>query len=122
MAKKTKEPRPSIPMPTRVQEDEEFRPIAASLEGKFLHVESIDDREEEEAGWWEPEPVWKMQYQVPLEDGRSLRVWRNMRTRPSPYPTNPRDRYCNASARWFVSMPSDPARSAIVRATLRTLW
>ena len=50
MPKKTKStnaPRPSIPMPARIQEDEEFRLTAVSLEGKTLAVESIDERVEE---------------------------------------------------------------------------
>ena len=45
MLKKTKTPtppRPSIPMPARAQEDEEFRPVAVPLERKALAVESID--------------------------------------------------------------------------------
>ena len=45
MPKKTKTPtppRPSILMPARAQEDEEFRWVAVSLEGKTLAVESID--------------------------------------------------------------------------------
>ena len=47
MPKKTKtptEPRPSIPMPVRVQEDEELRPLAVWN----VAVVSIDDRVEEE--------------------------------------------------------------------------
>ena len=62
MPKKTKTPvetRPSIPMPARVEEDEEFQPVSVSLEGKTLAVVSIDGRAEEEAEWWEPEPVYK---------------------------------------------------------------
>ena len=83
MAKKNKtltEPRRSIPMPARIQESEEFGPLAVSLEGKTLAVVSIDYREEEEAEWWEPEPVFKMHYQVTLEDGRQLGIFRNMKT------------------------------------------
>jgi len=79
MPKKTKtptEPRPSIPMPVRVQEDEEFRPVAVGQ----IAVLSIDDRVEEDGEWWEPEPVWKMHYRVILEDGRELGIFRNMKT------------------------------------------
>lgn len=78
--KATAAPRSSIPMPARVQEDEDFQPVAVSLEGKTLAVESIDERVEEEAEWWEPEPVFKMHYQVTLEDGRQVAVFRNMKT------------------------------------------
>ncbi len=67
-------------MAARVQEDEEFRPLTVSLEGKILEVVSIDERVEEEAEWWEPEPVFKMHYQVTLEDGRQLAIFRNMKT------------------------------------------
>ena len=35
---------------------------------------------EEEAEWWEPETVWKMHYQVTLEDGRELGIFKNMKT------------------------------------------
>ncbi len=46
----------------KVQEDQEFRPVAVSLEGKTFAVVSIDERVAEEAEWWEPEPVFKMNY------------------------------------------------------------
>ena len=67
-------------MPTGVQEDEEFRPVAASREGGYLQVDSINDRVEEGAGWWEPVAVWKMHYQVTLEDGRELGIFRSYKT------------------------------------------
>ena len=35
---------------------------------------------EEEAERWEPETVWEMHYQVALEDGRELGIFRNMKT------------------------------------------
>ena len=73
-------PRPSIPMRARVQESEELGPLAVSLEGKTLAVVSIDHWEEEEAEWWEPEPVFKIHYQVTLEDGRQLGIVRNIKT------------------------------------------
>ena len=80
MHKKTKnptEPRPRIPMPARIQEDEEFRPVAVGQ----IAVESIDDRVEEEGEWWENEPVYKMHYRLTLEDGRELAIFRNNKTR-----------------------------------------
>ena len=79
MPKKAKT-RPNIPMPANVQEDDEFRPIAVSLGGEVLEVVSIDDRVEDEAEWWEPEPVFTMHYQVTLEDGRQPAIFRNMKT------------------------------------------
>ena len=74
------QPRASTPMAARVQEDEDFRPLAVSLEGNYLDVVSIDERVEEEAEWWEPEPVFKMHYQVTLEDGQQVMIFRNMKT------------------------------------------
>ena len=79
MPKKTA-PRPSIPMPVRVQEDEDFRPLFVTFEGQTLGVESIDDRVEEDSEWWENEPVYKMHYRVTLEDGRELAIFRNNKT------------------------------------------
>ena len=73
------QPRASTPMAASVQEDEDFRPNAVSLEGKVLEVVSIDDRVEEEAEWWEPEPLFKMHYQVTLEDGQRVTLFRNMK-------------------------------------------
>ena len=43
-------------------------------------VSAQDERVEEEAEWWEPEPVYKMHYQVTLEDGQQLAIFRNMKT------------------------------------------
>lgn len=84
MPKKTKVQTPQrrrvTPMSARVQEDEDFRPLAISLEGKVLQVVSIDGRVEEEAEWWEPEPLFRMHYQVTLEDGQQVTIFRNMKT------------------------------------------
>ena len=84
MPKKAKvqatEPRPSTLIAVRVQEDGEFRPLTVSLEGKVLEVVSIDERVEEEAEWWEPEPLFRMHYQVTLEDGQQVTIFRNMKT------------------------------------------
>ena len=60
--------RASIPMPARVQENEEFRPVAVGQ----IAVVSIDERVEEDSEWWENEPVYKMHYRVTLEDGREI--------------------------------------------------
>ena len=81
MPKKAKtQARLAIPMPVQVQENGDFRPLAVSLDGKVLEVVSVDDRVEDEAEWWEPEPVFTMHYQVTLENGRHLAIFRNMKT------------------------------------------
>ena len=43
--------------------------MAVSPEGKTLAVVSIDGRAKEEAEWWDPEPVFKMVFQVMLAGG-----------------------------------------------------
>ena len=83
MPKKTKTPtapHPSIPMPARVQEDEEFQPIGVSVEGTMLEVVCVDERVEEEGEWWENGPVYKMHYRLTLEDGQELGIFRNYKT------------------------------------------
>ena len=72
-------PGPSLPMPIKVQEDE-GSPIAISLEGTTLEVVSIDERWEDDAEWWELEPVSKMHYEVTLEDDRQVGIFRNVKT------------------------------------------
>ncbi len=52
--------------------------VALVLDGKNLAVESIDDRSEDEEAWWQDDPVVKMNYQVTLEDGQQLTIFRNM--------------------------------------------
>ena len=69
---------PTAPMPIQVQEDEDMRPVAVMVDGKSLAVVSIDDRSEAEEAWWWDDPVVKMNYQVSLEDGRQLTIFRNM--------------------------------------------
>ena len=54
--------------------------IFATFEGRTFAVESIDERVEEDSEWWENEPVYKMHYQVTLEDGREVGIFRNMKT------------------------------------------
>ena len=53
---------PGTPMPIRVQEDDDMRPVAVMVDGKTLAVESIDDRSEDEEAWWADNPVVKMNY------------------------------------------------------------
>ena len=84
MPKRTKAPaatdslRLGTPMPIKVQEDEEFRPLAVSLLGKLLPVESIEERWEDEEFWWRDNPLIRVTYQVTLEDGRQLTIFKNM--------------------------------------------
>ena len=42
--------------------------LSISAQNRLVSVQ--DKGVEEESEWWEPEPVFKMHYQVTLEDGR----------------------------------------------------
>ena len=45
-----------------------------------MDVASIHERADEEAEWWELQPIFKMHYQVTLEDGQQVTIFRNMKT------------------------------------------
>ena len=86
MSKKPKVPtatdslRPGTPMPVNVQEDEEQRPLAMTLEGTLLEIVSVDERWEDVEDWRKDNPAVKMHYQVTLRDGRQLTLFRNVVT------------------------------------------
>jgi len=66
--------------PTKVQEDAEQRPVAVTLYGVSVPIESIDERWEDEEFWWRDNPVVRVTYQVTLVDGRQLTIFKNMLT------------------------------------------
>ena len=83
----TATPNPRSPMPARVQEDAEQRPedaeqrpVAVTLYGVSVPIESIEERWEDAGDWWKDNPVVRVSYQVTLEDGQQLKVFRNMLT------------------------------------------
>ena len=67
-------------MPTKVQEDAEQRPVAVTLYGLSVPVESIEERWEDEEFWWRDNPVVRVTYQVTFEDGQRLTIFKNMLT------------------------------------------
>ena len=69
-----------IPMPCKVQENAEQRPVAVTLFGQQLEVESIEERWEDEEDWWKDNPLVRVTYQVVLADGRRLTIFKNMLT------------------------------------------
>lgn len=71
-------PRPRTPMPIRVEEDEDQTPLAVTCEGVSLKVVSIEERVESEEGWWDDNPTVHMHYDVLLDNGRQLTIFRNM--------------------------------------------
>ena len=76
----TATPSPQIPMPCKVQEDAEHRPVAVRLFGQAVGVAAIDERWEDEEFWWRDDPVVRVTYQVTLENGQELTVFKNMLT------------------------------------------
>ena len=62
-------------MPCKVQENAEQRPMAVTLYGLIVPVESIEERWEDEEFWWRDDPVVQVTYQV----GRELAIFRNMK-------------------------------------------
>ena len=46
-----------IPMPCKVQEDNEQRPMVVTLYGATVDVETIEERWEDEDFWWRGDPV-----------------------------------------------------------------
>ena len=76
----TATPSPQIPMPTKVQEDTEQRPVAVRLFEQEVVVAAIDERWEDEEFWWRNDPVVRVTYRVSLEDGQELTIFKNMLT------------------------------------------
>ena len=70
----------STPMPTKVQEDAEQRPVAVTLYGVSVPIESIEERWEDAGDWWKDNPLVRVTYQVTLEDGQRLTIFKNMLT------------------------------------------
>lgn len=67
-------------MPCKVQEDAEQRPVAVTLYGVVVPVESTEERWEDEEFWWRDNPVVRVTCQVTLEDGQRLTIFKNMLT------------------------------------------
>ena len=65
-------------MPCNVQEDAEQRPVAVRVLGEEVGVAAIDDRWEDEEFWWRDNPVVRVIYQVTLENGRGITLFKNM--------------------------------------------
>ncbi|MCZ6615216.1 MAG: hypothetical protein O6920_05500 [Chloroflexi bacterium] len=82
MAKNRKYPESRFHSPhaINVQEDDEQKPTAVTLKGSSLRIASVDERWEEE----EPETGWRdtttlKYYQVTLEDGQQVTLFRNLK-------------------------------------------
>ena len=76
----TAPPSPSTPMPTKVQEDHEQRPVAVTIYGEKVAVGSIVEQWEDEEFWWRDDPVVRVTYKVSLEGGQEIAIFKNMLT------------------------------------------
>ena len=65
-------------MPEEFEEDAEQRPVAVTLYGVSVPIESIEERWEDAGDWWKDNPVVRMYYRVTLEAGQQLSIFRNM--------------------------------------------
>ena len=73
-------PRPQGPMPTKVQEDDDQRPVTVTIYGEPVAVELIVEQWEDEEFWWRDNPVVRISYRVTLEGGQELTLFKNMLT------------------------------------------
>ena len=76
----TATPSPQVAMPCTVREDAEQRPVAVRLFGEEVGVEAIDGRWEDEEFWWRDDPVVRLTYQVTLENGQQMIIFKNTLT------------------------------------------
>ena len=70
--------RRAAPMPIKVEEDDDQRPVAFNLMGDKVAVISVDDWWQDEEDWWKDDPVVRKYYQVTTDDGRQLTVIHNV--------------------------------------------
>lgn len=61
-----------------VAEDGFHRPLFVTYLGEELRVDSIDQQWQSDAEPWEREPVTKLHYQLTLENGERMTVFKNM--------------------------------------------
>ena len=75
---RAREPRPQSPMPVTVAEDPFHRPLFVMYPGQELKVESVDQQWQDAGEPWERKPASKLYYQVALENGARLTLFKNM--------------------------------------------
>ena len=80
MPRRTKiaDPKPQPLMPITVAEDAYDRPLFVTFEGQELMVETIEQQWQDDAETWEHKPVARLYYQVTLENGQRLTMYKNM--------------------------------------------
>lgn len=66
------------PVPLEVAENERQRPAAVRLQGRWWRVVAIDDLWNVDEEWWRDQPVVRMYYEVRIEAGRRLAIFRDL--------------------------------------------
>ena len=65
------------PRPVAVEADTEGRPAAVTLSGRRLRVVVVQDAWRIDDEWWRERPVSRLYYELALEDGRVVTVYRD---------------------------------------------
>jgi hypothetical protein len=66
------------PIPVAVRESARRMPAAIKIKGRWRRVVSINEVWSIDEEWWREKPIVRMYYQVHLEDGRQITVFRDM--------------------------------------------
>ena len=65
------------PRPVDVEADGEGRPVAVTLNDRRLRVLQVQDTWRIDDEWWRERPVSRLYYELALEDGRVVTVYRD---------------------------------------------
>src|SRR4029079_12826366 len=68
----------ATPRRTEVHADEQGTPHAVRFEGAMRQVVAVEDRWRIDDEWWRETAVSRMYYQLQLEDGRVITVYRDL--------------------------------------------
>ena len=61
-----------------MEADEEGRPAAVTLSGRRLAVVAVQDTWRIDDEWWRERPVSRLYYELALEDGQLVTVYRDL--------------------------------------------
>ncbi len=66
------------PRPIEVEADEEGRPAVVTLNDRRLAVVGVQDAWRIDDEWWRERPVSRLYYELALEDGRVMTVFKDL--------------------------------------------
>ena len=66
------------PVPVRVQERDNGRPMSIEAVRQLLRVAMIQDLWWVDYEWWRPEPISRMYFKIVLSDGSTVTVFRDL--------------------------------------------